>query len=259
MARRDPIEGVWIPDSSGGGGGGGTDHGELTGLGDDDHPQYALKTDVAGYVKKSGDEMSGDLFLTNGALLNIGNLAIIANTNASLAVPLEVNHPEGIYLLNGQGDPFMPVADDHVATKKYVDNRHAGRSAWGVTTSLAGGWNTIPASDARLRWGDPAATDLSGGKLILNRLGVWRISVGIGYGWTGDNMRLVGSYLINVAAPGHFVQAQAYMDSNPAGRYIIGFSNNGNTTGFTEERIGGLPVITSISADIDAEWLGPLT
>lgn len=34
----------------GGGGGGVTDHGALTGLGDDDHPQYALDTDLSDHI-----------------------------------------------------------------------------------------------------------------------------------------------------------------------------------------------------------------
>lgn len=47
-----PIHTRVIPSpSAGGGGGGGTsDHGSLSGLADDDHPQYLLRTDVVSDV-----------------------------------------------------------------------------------------------------------------------------------------------------------------------------------------------------------------
>ena len=39
-----------IPAIGGGAGGGVTDHGILTGLGDDDHPQYLLRSDIVADV-----------------------------------------------------------------------------------------------------------------------------------------------------------------------------------------------------------------
>ena len=55
--KNQPVQVSLVRASSGGGEGGVTDHGALTGLGDDDHPQY---------VKKSGDTMTGSLVI-NGA------------------------------------------------------------------------------------------------------------------------------------------------------------------------------------------------
>lgn len=56
---RDPADGNWKPLITGGGV---TDHGALTGLADDDHPQY---------VKKAGDQMTGNLEVGDGTKVDL--------------------------------------------------------------------------------------------------------------------------------------------------------------------------------------------
>ena len=60
-------------------GGGVSDHGALTGLGDDDHPQYLNEGEGDGrYVNTSGDSMNGDLTVTGHIY---GNGDLYAGTN----------------------------------------------------------------------------------------------------------------------------------------------------------------------------------
>ena len=58
VLRFDVASGTWKPATPTSGGGGTTDHGALTGLGDDDHPQYVLadgvRTSVGGFAVTGG-------------------------------------------------------------------------------------------------------------------------------------------------------------------------------------------------------------
>lgn len=66
----------WLPVAGGGGGGGVTDHGALTGLADDDHPQY--HDDARGdarYLQLSGGTLSGQVFYSTESTSGAGFIA----------------------------------------------------------------------------------------------------------------------------------------------------------------------------------------
>lgn len=90
-----------------------TDHGSLTGLGDDDHPQYLTDTrGDARYVQAAGDVMSGPLgFIVGGST---GVLGIVADPGEGGDV-LELSSAEGVaivgpYLRLDSQDPLLTLA-----------------------------------------------------------------------------------------------------------------------------------------------------
>lgn len=69
----------------GGGGGGATDHGALTGLSDDDHPQY-LTSAEAGllYAAESHTHDAGDITNLSEVIMDRVNTLLVAGTGISL-------------------------------------------------------------------------------------------------------------------------------------------------------------------------------
>lgn len=104
-----------------------TDHGNLSGLLDDDHPQY---------VKKSGDTMSGPLTV-NGLVIGPGN--------ASLSSPAAntITFPNGIQLdINGTPRFFSPATltfQCNSTTKQHMFANEIGGSLTGTLLELSGG------------------------------------------------------------------------------------------------------------------------
>lgn len=63
----DNQAGAWVDAGSGGGGGGVTDHGALTGLADNDHPQYVLVSSIGSAVQAWDAELAAIAGLTSAA------------------------------------------------------------------------------------------------------------------------------------------------------------------------------------------------
>ncbi len=133
IARTETLpEIVYVETGAAGGG----DHGALTGLGDDDHPQYILNT-----------LFDADTFLY--ATLDDTPVAT-SPTNALAALS---GHAGAEFLFNTQqvGGVVDPTANQQVATKKYVDDNDvdATKECWfpvtraddmNQTMSLPGGY-----------------------------------------------------------------------------------------------------------------------
>ena len=129
-----------------------TDHGALTGLGDDDHPQY---------VKDTGDTMTGNLTVqarvnvANGLVLNGGTDQNILHFNGGVTAGdiAGISWSDAnrlIFITNGQlrvavsttgaAAPLevaSPTVATHAATKNYVDLREAATQVATVDTD----WN----------------------------------------------------------------------------------------------------------------------
>lgn len=58
----------------GAGGGGVSDHGALTGLGDDDHPQYLLRSDIVATINRIVTDIDPDGFPS--VVIDGGNVVI---------------------------------------------------------------------------------------------------------------------------------------------------------------------------------------
>lgn len=134
----DAAEGEWIPGSGGGGGGGGvTDHGLLTGLGDNDHSQYQLtsgKGAASGYAGLDGSAKVPILQLPTGSTSSTVPLGdhthdsryyTETEVDSSLAGKASSTHAASH---NGGSDPVTPAGigaatagHDHGATYQPLD------------------------------------------------------------------------------------------------------------------------------------------
>ena len=90
------------------GGGGVTDHGDLTGLADDDHPQYLLRTDKAADSDKL-DGVDGTGYVNTSAAQTIAGV----KTFSSIPVLPSAN----------------PTLTNHAVRKGYADATYLGISA----------------------------------------------------------------------------------------------------------------------------------
>jgi hypothetical protein len=135
---------------SGGGGGGVTDHGALTGLGDDDHPQYLL---IAGTRAMTGDLAMGSHKITGGAtptattdfaiksyVDSVASSAVVARLATAAALPANTRSGN-VLTASANGaltvDSVAVVAGDVVLVKNEVTGANNG--LYVVTTIGSGG------------------------------------------------------------------------------------------------------------------------
>lgn len=113
---------------SGGGGDGYNDHGQLTGLLDDDHPQYLITTAIrtlgaptSGLTKT--DLSAGDVFsLTNagsGAALFIKQTGTTTDADAAVDIDNSGNEGRGLSVISDTADPNLPLVQFSALTSTF--------------------------------------------------------------------------------------------------------------------------------------------
>lgn len=172
----DEINSVWVQSGSGGGGGGVTDHGALTGLADNDHPQYVLVTsigttvqaynanlaafagltsaaDTLPYFTGSGTaalasftatgrsivaaaSVSAALQVLGGGAAATGSGAVVLKTSPTLTTP-NLGTPSALTLTNATGLPTAGLVNDAVTYAK-IQNVSATDKVLGRSTAGAG-------------------------------------------------------------------------------------------------------------------------
>lgn len=96
---------LWVPQADDSGGGGVTDHGALTGLADDDHPQYALDTDLdpietdVAALQTDVTALEGDVTALETGKLDATSAAVIAEFTGT---------PDGTKYLRDDGTLATP-------------------------------------------------------------------------------------------------------------------------------------------------------
>ena len=107
-----------------GGGAGVSDHGALTGLSDDDHPQYLLASDATNRATFAANWTD----LTDGGPTTLHSHAAGASDHGALTGLLDDDHSQyslasGSRAFTGTVGGISPTAAAHLATKGYVDIR----------------------------------------------------------------------------------------------------------------------------------------
>lgn len=127
----DPYVITSVPEGGGGGGGGVTDHGALTGLGDDDHPQYALADGSRGSFATVAQGVKADTAvqpartitagtgLTGGGDLSANRTLAVAygttSTTATVGNDSRVTGAIQASITDAKGDIIAATAADTVA------------------------------------------------------------------------------------------------------------------------------------------------
>lgn len=104
-------------------GGGVTDHGLLSGLADDDHPQYATDTDLAG--KRDVATGTNQVYIRDGS----GNETIRGFTVGASANTIVVRSPTGTV------DVATPTADAHATPRLFVNDGLATKETSGAASA----------------------------------------------------------------------------------------------------------------------------
>jgi hypothetical protein len=151
----------WGDDEFGWLGGGVTDHGALTGLGDDDHPQYALDTDLSGHVAAAdphvGYQKESEKDIANGyAGLDASGLVPDARIPSGIARDSEVS--AAVTAHEGAADPHIGYQKE---SEKGVASGYASLDGSTLVPTAQQGTGT-PDTTVFLRgdrtWAAPTAT-----------------------------------------------------------------------------------------------------
>ena len=195
LTDQGPGQGLVIASMATGGGGGVTDHGALTGLLDDDHPQYL--TDARGDAKYA---LVGSGVTDHGALTGLADddhpqYLTAARGDALFLTPAE---GDARYAAAGGGgaassfvyvqstDPYLNPANGVAANSCWVDTtsgtgswvlkvRNAANTAWEVLRSLGTDvlmmWGTVNYVDGYMLDFSPTATDVDD----VDKAGAWTL------------------------------------------------------------------------------------
>ena len=127
-----------------------TDHGELSGLGDDDHPQYILVDGTRGFTGTvSGIDPTESYHLTTKQYVDDEISTVsgsIITDHGQLSGLGDDDHPQYILVDGTRGftatvSGVDPIADSDLATKHYVDEQFAtisGARKWGRMSVING-------------------------------------------------------------------------------------------------------------------------
>lgn len=157
---------------------------------------------------------------------------------------------------------LLGLGGGDLATKGYVDQR-GGAKYLGPANTPLGSYQPmhLTLNNQQYRWGDINLTDPSGlpNYFRVSRTGMWRFTVGVAFNWAGDGMSLNASAVLSCGAT-NYIYGLALLDGvTGSQRQLIGVSVSGVTNYFAEHRSAALPTLTSVAANVTAEYLGPIT
>ncbi len=125
-----------VSGGGGGGGGGVTDHGALTGRGDDDHTQYALANGTRGDFATTAQGALADT-ATQPADLAASSAADRAYTDSEIAAHEVALDPHPQYLTSAEGDAAYDATGAAAAVQANVDNLTAADIAFVPNGNIA--------------------------------------------------------------------------------------------------------------------------